>query len=52
MRQRTSGLGLLVLGSADRWAVCSFFERVYSGWHGLRPCSRARPLPQGSRHLL
>ena len=32
------------------WYAC--FGRGRTGWHGLRPCSRARPLPQGSRHLL
>ncbi|ORL68001.1 hypothetical protein CXB65_13400 [Pseudomonas monteilii] len=27
-------------------------SRRRGGWHGLRPCSRARPLPQGASQLL
>ncbi|MNH21732.1 hypothetical protein D3C79_815550 [compost metagenome] len=35
----------------------TLWERVYprrrqrSAWHGLRPCSRVNPLPQGSRRI-
>ncbi|SPO52768.1 protein of unknown function [Pseudomonas sp. JV551A1] len=45
--------------SAKGWAIYHGLSlaptqriRCCGGWHGLRPCSRARPLPQGSRHLL
>jgi len=34
------------------WERASPRKRRRGGWHGLRPCSRARPLPQGSRQLL